>query len=62
MKKIKGIINNKIIRSDPFFFEATSTDSGKARICIAVDSTGSMGSTIEAVKGKVMRMIEKLAR
>ncbi len=27
-----------------------------------IDSTGSMGSTINAVKGKVMEMIEKLAK
>jgi hypothetical protein len=31
-----------------------------ARISILIDSTGSMGRVIDAVKGKVMDMIEKL--
>ncbi len=36
--------------------------STKTRIGIAIDSTGSMGETINAVKNKVMAMIERLAK
>jgi hypothetical protein len=38
----------------------TAKSSGKATIGIIIDSTVSMGSTINAVKGKVMTMIQKL--
>lgn len=34
---------------------------GKARILCMIDATGSMGSTINQVKGKVMDMIDNLA-
>ena len=62
MAKRNAIIEKKVNRDDQFFFATTSGSSGKARICITIDSTGSMGSTIAAVKDKVMKMIEKLAR
>jgi hypothetical protein len=62
MGKRNAIIEKKINRDDQFFFATTSGSSGKARICITIDSTGSMGSTIAAVKDKVMKMIEKLAK
>jgi Mg-chelatase subunit ChlD len=38
----------------------TATSGGKAKIGIVIDANGSMGSTINAVKGKVMTMIQKL--
>jgi len=54
---MKLILNNKKIdRNDSFYFASTSM-KGKARIMIMVDSTNSMGETINAVKGKVMHMI-----
>lgn len=34
---------------------------GKARILCMIDSTGSMGGTINQVKGKVMSMIDTLS-
>jgi len=49
-------LNKTIIRNDSFFF-ASGAGHGKARIMVMVDSTGSMGGTITAVKEKVMAMI-----
>ena len=56
------MLNNKISRNEEFFFKnCTSNVGGKARIMCMIDSTGSMGGTINQVKGKVMDMIDSLA-
>lgn len=46
-------------RNDDWFF-IKPNGSSLVRIAILIDSTGSMGKVIDAVKGKVMDMIEKL--
>ena len=57
---MNSILTGKINRDDAFFF--TTSSSGKVYISIIIDSTGSMGSTITAVKVKVMDMIKRLAK
>jgi Mg-chelatase subunit ChlD len=60
MKKL--MISNKISRNEEFFFKnGVSNVGGKARILCFIDATGSMGGTINQVKGKVMDMIDSLA-
>lgn len=56
------MIDNKISRNQEFFFKnCVNSVGGKARILCMIDATGSMGSTINQVKGKVMDMIDNLA-
>ena len=51
-----------ISRNQEFFFRnCVSTVGDKARILCMIDATGSMGITINQVKGKVMNMIDGLA-
>jgi hypothetical protein len=53
------ILDKKMNKNDDWFF-VTSNSISIAKIAILIDSTGSMGKVITAVKGKVMDMIEKL--
>ena len=56
---MKQQLINKTIRQDsPFFFNRKGQ---KVRILFTIDGTGSMSSTIDQVKGKVMDMINSLS-
>ena len=56
------LMKNSINRNEEFFFKnCVSAVGDKARILCIIDATGSMGSTINQVKGKVMNMIDGLA-
>lgn len=55
-------MKSSISRNEEFFFKnCVSSVGDKARILCITDATGSMGSTINLVKGKVMNMIDGLA-
>lgn len=56
------MMKNSISRNEDFFFKnCVSSVGDKARILCMTDATGSMGSTINQVKSKVMNMIDGLA-
>jgi hypothetical protein len=61
MEKRNKVLSKCLSRQDDWFF-LSSNKSSLARIAILIDSTGSMGNVIDAVKGKVMDMIGSLSK